>query len=153
MGKRLEKIVLDGKEISALELLLSKGKQAVRQLKRSQILLHLHRGKQAAVIAEAVGVSLATVYNVHGRYVKDKLMALQEKPRPGQPRKVTPPLEAAVTRIACSPAPEGRSRWTVSLLNERIVELGYEVHDESVRQILKKANLNPGLKSSGASAK
>ena len=96
---------------------------------------------------------MATVYNVHGRYMKDKLMALQEKPRPGQPRKVTPQVEAAVTRIACSPAPEGRSRWSVSLLNERIVELGYQVHDESVRQILKKANLNPGSKSSGASAK
>jgi transposase len=134
-------------------LLLSKGKHSVRKLKRAQILLQLHRGKQAAVIAEAVGVSLATVYNVHGRYLEDKLAALQEKPRPGQPRKVTPELEAAVTRIACSPAPEGRSRWTVSLLNERIVELGYEVHDESVRQILKKASSSPGSKSSGASAK
>jgi transposase len=153
MGKRIIKIDLDGKEIADLELLLRKGKQSVRQLKRAQILLQLHKGKPAAVIAEAVGVSLATVYNVHGRYLKDNLKALQEKPRSGQPRKVTPQLEAAVTRIACSPAPEGRSRWTVSLLNERIVELGFQVHDESVRQILKKANLNPGSKSSGASVK
>lgn len=76
---------------------------------------------------------LATVYNVHGNYLKEKLAALQEKPRPGQPRKVTPELEAAVTRIACSQAPAGYCRWTVSLINERIVKLGYEVHDESVR--------------------
>lgn len=73
MGKRLDKIVLDAKTMANLELLLSKGKQAVRQLKRAQILLQLHKGKQAAVIAEAVGVSLATVYNVHGRYEQERL--------------------------------------------------------------------------------
>ena len=43
MGKRIEKIVLDGKEIADLELLSSKGKHSVRQLKRAQILLQLHR--------------------------------------------------------------------------------------------------------------
>jgi transposase len=138
MGKRLNTLVLLPEEVATLEALLRKGKQSVRQLKRAQILLQLHSGKQPVVIAEAVGVSLATVYNVHGRYLQEKLGALQEKPRPGQPRKVTPEVEAAVTRIACSQAPEGRSRWTVSLINERIVELGYQVDDESVRQILKK---------------
>ncbi len=55
-----------------------------------------------------------------------------------------------MTRIACSQAPEGYARWTVSLLNERIVELGYEVHEESVRLVLKKANSNPGSRNSGA---
>jgi len=153
MGKRLDKVELSAAETASLEKLLSKGKQSVRQVKRAQILLQLHSGKQPVVIAEAVGVSLATVYNVHGRYLQDKLGALQEKPRPGQPRKVTAEVEAAVRRIACSQAPEGRSRWTVSLINERIVELGYQVDDESVRQILKKVNLNPGSKSSGALAK
>ena len=87
---------------------------------------------------------MATVYNTHHSYVKGQLNALEEKPRPGQPRKVTPEVEAAVTSIACSEAPEGTSRWTVALINEKIIEMGYQVHDESVRLILKKAALSLG---------
>lgn len=151
MGKRLDKVALSVEETATLEGLVSKGKHAVRQVKRAQILLQLNKGKPPAAIAEVVGVSLATVYNVHGRYLESKLAVLQEKFRPGPPRKVTPEVEAAVTRIACSQAPEGRRRWTVCLINERIVQLGYQVHDESVRLVLKKASLNPGSKSSGAS--
>jgi transposase len=153
MGKRIAQVRLSNEELTSLELVLSKGKHSVRKLKRAQILLHLHKGKQHKVIAAAVGVSLATVYNVHGRYLLGKLEGLEEKPRPGQPRKVTPAVEAAVTRIACSQAPEGYSRWTVSLINERVVQLGYEVHDESVRLVLKKASSNPGSRSSGALVK
>lgn len=153
MGKRLDKVALSAAETAALEQLVSKGKHAARKVKRAQILLHLDKGRQPRAIAEAVGVSLATVYNVHGRYLSYKLGALEEKPRPGQPRKVTPEVEAAVTRIACSHAPEGHARWTVALINERIVQLGYQVQDESVRQVLKKASSSPGSKSSGASAK
>lgn len=153
MGKRLEKVALSAAETATLEKLVSKGKHAARKVKRAQILLHLDTGKQPGAIAEAIGVSVATVYNIHGRYLRGRLDALVERPRPGQPRKVTPQVEAAVTRIACSQAPEGRSRWTVSLINEQIVQLGFELHEESVRQILKKAASSPGSKSNGASAK
>jgi putative transposase len=153
MGKRLEKVGLSATETASLEKLISKGKHAARKVKRAQILLHLNKGKSHRSIAEAVGVSLATVYNVHGRYRKHQLVALDEQPRPGQPRKVTPEVEAAVTCLACSPAPQGHARWTVSLLNERIVHLGYEVHVESVRQILNKASSSPGSKRSGASGR
>ena len=144
MSKRKEKIQLSAAEITALKLLVSKGKHSVRKVKRAQILLKLHEQQSPKVIAEAVGVSLATVYNIHDRYLAGKLNALDEKARTGQPRKVTPPVEAAVTRIACSQAPEGKARWTVSLINERIVKLGYELNDETVRIILKKADLSLG---------
>lgn len=153
MGKRLDKVVLSAAETAALEKLLSKGKHAARKVKRAQILLRLDKGKQPEAIAEAVGVCLATVYNLHGRFLQERLGALEEQPRPGQPRKVTPEVEAAVTRIACSQAPEGHARWSVSLINERVVELGYELHDESIRRILKKAGSNPGSRNSGASAR
>ncbi|MHA6247117.1 helix-turn-helix domain-containing protein [Pontibacter sp. CAU 1760] len=65
-------------------------------------MLHLDKGKQSEVVTEAVCVCLATFYNVHGRFLKDRLGALEEKPRPGQPRKVTPEMKVAVTRITCS---------------------------------------------------
>jgi transposase len=123
---------------------VSKGKHPVRKVKRAQILLKLHEAQSPKAIAEAVGVSLATIYNIHDRYLAGKLTALDEKARTGQPRKVTPQVEAAVTHVACSQAPEGKARWTVSLINERIVQLGYALNDETVRLILKKACLSLG---------
>ena len=144
MGNLKEKIQLSESEAATLKFLVKKGKHAVRKVKRAQILLKLDAGKKHLDIAEAVGISLATVYNIHDRYLAGKLAALQDKARPGQPRKVTAELEATVTRIACSQAPEGKARWTVSLINEKIVALGYELNDESVRLILKKAGLNLG---------
>ena len=144
MGKIKEKIQLTGKEEKKLKSLISNGRHSARKIKRAQILLRLNEGKRHSDIAEAVGVSLATVYNIHDRFLNCKLDALDEKSRPGQPRKVTPEVEAAVTRIACSNAPEGKARWTVSLINDKIVELGFELDDESVRLVLKKANLNLG---------
>lgn len=144
MRKLEEKIQLSGAEVRALKLLVSKGKHPVRKIKRAQILLKLHGEQSPIAVAEAVGVSLATVYNIHDRYLAGKLHALDEKARTGQPRKVTPQVEAAVTRIACSQAPEGKARWTVSLINEMIVKLGYELNDETVRIILKKAGLSLG---------
>ena len=144
MGKLKEKLQLSSAEVAELKSLVSKGRHPVRKVKRAQILLKLHEGKKHLEVAEAVGVSLATVYNIHDRYLAGKLNALDEKARPGQPRKVTPEVEAAVTRIACSEAPKGKDRWTVSLINEKIVKLGYELNDETVRLVLKKANLNLG---------
>ena len=144
MGKLKEKLQLSSAELAELKSIVKKGRHSVRKVKRAQILLKLHEGKKHSDVAEVVGVSLASVYNIHDRYLVGRLNALDEKPRSGQPRKVTPEVEAAVTHIACSEAPEGRTRWTVSLINEKIVKLGYELNDESVRLILKKAGLSLG---------
>ncbi len=144
MSKLKEKIQLRAAEVARLQLLVHKGKHWVRKIKRAQILLQLHDGKKHISVAEAVGVSLATVYNIHDRYLAGQLNALEEKARPGPPRKVSPLVEAAETRIACSESPEGKARWTVSLINERMVELGHALNDETVRLILKKASLSLG---------
>lgn len=69
MGKRLDKVELSSAETAALGRLTSKGRHAARKVKRAQILLQHDKGKQPRAIAQAVGVSLATVYNVHGRYL------------------------------------------------------------------------------------
>jgi transposase len=154
MKKAIAKIELTAAEHRELQALVSKGKHAVRKVKRGTILLESFYGKKPEVIAAQVGISLATVYNVHKRYEQQGLLAaLTEKPRSGQPRKVTPAVEAAISRIACSATPEGVARWTVKLINERLITLGYELEDESVRLVLKKANLNLGSKSSGVLAK
>jgi transposase len=154
MKKELAKVVLSEQEQNELEQLLRKGKQSVRKVKRARVLLELAKGEKPSQVALLAGVGQATVYNIHNRYLKGKLgLALEEKPRSGQPRKVTQRVEAEVTRIACSEAPEGTSRWTVRLINERLVELGYQVEDESVRLVLKKVSLSPGKRGNGALGK
>lgn len=154
MKKELVKVILSKEEQVELTALISKGRPAVRQVKRAQVLLALHQGKKPVSAARLAGVSPATVYNIHNRYLTGGLpVALVEAPRSGQPRKVTERVEAEVTRIACSEAPEGRSRWTVRLINERLVELGYQLEDESVRLVLKKVSASLGSRSSGVSAR
>jgi transposase len=71
--------------------------------------------------------------------------ALSEKPRSGQPRKVTPAVEATITSLACTQAPDGATRWSIRLLRGRLIELGVTVGEESGRQVLK-SQLNPWLK-------
>jgi hypothetical protein len=55
-------------------------------------------------------------------------------------------IEAHLIAIACSEAPEGSSRWTLRLLADKLVSLGYveSISHESVRQVLKKTSLSPG---------
>jgi transposase len=154
MSRTIEKIILSKQELSELEAIVTVGKHAARKINRARILLYSHQGKRPELVATTLGVSLATVYNVRKRYLTSGLQAaLVEKPRSGQPRKVTERVEAAISRIACSDTPQGVARWTVKLINERLITLGYEIEDESVRLVLKKANLNLGSKNSGVLVK
>jgi transposase len=94
------------------------------------------------------------VSRVRQRFVAEGLEgALKERPRPGQRRKLSGPQEAHLVALACTKAPAGHTHWTLQLLGDKVVEL--ELADaislETVRQILKKTNLNRGRRSNGAS--
>lgn len=136
---------LSASEQAQLQQLLHKGTAPARQLNRARILQFSQQGYAPNAIVALLGVSRATVYNVRRRYRKQGLAAaLHEKPRSGQPRKVTPAVEATITSLACTEAPEGAARWSLRLLHGRLLELGVGVGEESVRQVLKKASSNPG---------
>jgi transposase len=127
--------------------MLKKGVHSVRSLKRGQILLSLHQGKHPKQVVEQVGVSLATVYNIAQRYKQEGLeAALREKPRPGQPSKFDKALQAQLTALACSPAPEGHCRWTLRLLADKLVELRWvdSISHQAVAQQLKKTRSSLG---------
>ena len=66
---------------------------------------------------------------------------------------ITGEAEANLTMLACSTPPEGRARWTLQLLADQMVVLGYveSISDTKVAGILKKTNSSPGRRSSGAS--
>lgn len=125
----------------------SKGKVAVRLFKRSQILLLSEQGYKDQIIAERVGVSIATVERTRQKFVQQGLdEAITEKPRPGQPSKLDGKTEAFLIATACSDAPDGRANWTMQLLADRLVALNKveSISDETVRRVLKKTNLSRG---------
>ena len=145
MSRTAKAFVLSDDDLTTLTQLVTKGKASVRKINRVRILLLSHQNQSPTQISTFLGLSVATVYNVRKRYTEEHLEhSLTEKARPGQPRKVTPTVEAQITSIACSEAPDGSVRWTTSLINDRLVKLDIHIHDESVRLVLKKANSSPG---------
>ncbi len=154
MGQIVTPFVLSEADLTTLNNFIRKGKESVRKLNRVRALQFSHQGQHPKQISNLLGISVATVYNLRKRYREEGLQrAINEKGRPGQPRKVTQDVEAQITQLACSQAPDGRTRWTVALINKRLVKLEIHINDESVRLTLKKANSNLGLKSNGASAR
>ena len=151
MGQTAKPFVLSEADLTSLDQLVRKGKDSARKLTRARALQFSHQGQHPLQISQSLGISLATVFNLRKRYRDEGLQrAISEKARPGQPRKVTQQVEAHITQLACSEAPDGRTRWTASLINERLVKLDIHIDDESVRLALKKVNSGHGSKSSGA---
>jgi putative transposase len=137
MSKKALPFILVEADQLALTQLLAKCKDSVRKLNRARALQFSHQGQRPQQISTLLGISVPTVYNIRKRCRQEGLLsAINEKTRPGQPRKVTPKVEADITTIACSEAPDGSVRWTINLINERLIELDIHIHDESVRLAL-----------------
>jgi transposase len=127
--------------------LIQKGKAAARKIRRAHTVLLAADGKTDAQIAEALHTGIATVERVRKRFVEEGLeAALTEKPRPGAKRKLDGKQEALLVALTCSTPPEGRRRWTMQLLANRLVELGVieALSDETVRRLLKQTTSSPG---------
>lgn len=96
----------------------------------------------------------STVGDICRRFVIGGLeTALNDKPRPGRVPKLNGDAEARLVLLACSQPPQGRTRWTLKLLAEQLVELGLvdSISEVAVYKRLKKTNLNPGRSKLGAS--
>ena len=130
-----------------------RGKSSARKVKRSLILCKADEGLTDQQVAEALLVGPSTVSRVRQRFVEGGLeRALNDRPRPGQRRKLDGKQEAHLVAVACSAAPEGHSRWTLQLLADQVVklELTDSISRETVRQVLKKTNSSPGRRRNGA---
>ncbi len=92
-------------------------------------------------------MSKPTIIRTRRRYVLEGLeAALYDKPRPGAKPKITGDVEAQLTLLACSTPPEGKARWTLQLLADKLVELQLveSISDVAVMHRLKKTSSNPG---------
>jgi transposase len=153
MPKKKYVVDLTAEERTTLVQLLQKGKSNARKLTRARILLQADEGQTDEEIATALAVGVATVERTRQRFVETNLEVLNELPRSGGQCKLSGKQEAHLIAVACTPAPSGHTRWTLQLLAEQVVELGFapSIARETVRQVLKKTRLNLGCTRSGAS--
>jgi transposase len=138
--------------------LISTGRRAASVLTRARMLLKADAREGGPnwsdqEIAEAVETSLSSIHRVRQAFVEEGLAAALARQRPTgrQYRKLDGAQEARLVALTCSAPPEGRVRWTLQLLADRLVEL--EVVDtigrECVRTTLKKTTSSRGRRSSG----
>ena len=136
----------------------STGKRAASTITRARILLKADVGREGEAwedeqIAEAFDTSLSTIHRVRQAFVEEGLEEALYRKRPTgrQYRKLDGDQEAHLIAVACSQAPEGRSRWTLRLLADKRVELQVveSVSPECVRTTLKKTTSSLGCGSNG----
>lgn len=142
---------LTSQQRKQLDSLVRSGTAQARTLTKARLLLMTdysrggHRTDEE--IASVLGVSLPTVGRVRRRCVEGGLdAALYDKPRSGRPPKITGDIEARLTVLACSDPPKGSARWTLRLLADKIVELGYleSISHVAISNRLKKTRCSPG---------
>lgn len=141
MRKKIYDVHLTEKERGQLLAWVNRGKQLARVLTRARILLLADERRTDAEIAEVLNISRGTVFRIRKRYCQAGLeAAVHDRPRSGAPAKVTGRLDAQLTALACSEPPEGRARWTLRLLAEKLVELEFieSLSHMTVSRLLKK---------------
>ena len=138
---------LSAEERGQLEDVVNRGREAAYRRRHAQILLLADEGEQGShlmdrQVAERVGCTRRTVEQVRERCVCEGLQAALERRQRARERSrvLDGEGEARLVSLACSEPPAGRSRWTLKMLGERLVELDVveSISPETVRQILKK---------------
>jgi transposase len=147
MSHKSHRVTLSTQERQYLQKIVASGTDRARKITRCRVLLlaDAAKGKTDEEISDALGVCLATIFNIRRRYHQKGLeWAIQEAPRSGQPPKFNGKSMAKITAIACSKPPEGHARWSLRLLADRVIALDIveSISYQSIRNILKKTNLS-----------
>ena len=155
------RVTLTRAERKSLEALSTTGTRAAKTILHARALLLLDAGEDGpqwlvSDVADALGMVPRTLERLKQRFVEEGLEAsLQRKERETPPRKIVfdGAFEARLLTVACSAAPEGRTRWTVRLLAEKLVEMEIvpAVSAMTVCNALKKMNFDLTSASTGKS--
>ena len=146
--KRTYKILLSDEDKKLLKTTIQNKKTCKTTIRRFQILLELDENAPRHLtqmqIANSFGVSKGTVSNIVASYAEGGIPAIikiRRNPNSNARRKMDGRMEAELIRIACGPAPDGRTRWTLRLLEKQLcLELDEPVGRETIRLALKKMN-------------
>jgi hypothetical protein len=152
---------LSGEERQQLETLIRKGKSPARRLLKARILLKADvseagEGWSDGRIIEALETSVSMVYRVRKQLVEEGFEAVLSRKQ-----RATPPVarifdgekEARLIALACSKPPKGRARWSLRLLENKVVELNIvdRASDSTIGRVLKKTRFSPIADSNGSS--
>lgn len=143
MARQTQFIQLPVEERRSLKSLFRTGRGANGLQTRARILHLLDRETPPPEIAQTLSCGIATVYNVKRRYLTEGLeSALSDKARSGRPQRIDGWARAKITALACSAAPAGHARWTLRLLADRAIQLGFceSISHNAVKEILKKTD-------------
>ena len=145
---------LSNDERTTLKKLITSGRGPARMFTRARILLKADQsdkcpGWSDERISEALEVTVQTIERVRKQLVEegfDAVLSRREYKQKVSRKKIDGDMEAHLIALSCSDPPKGRARWTLRLLAETVVELGYveNISHEAVRQTLKKTNLSRG---------
>jgi hypothetical protein len=136
-------VKLTSTERKQLKEIITKGKAPAYKIKHANILLKAEAGWTDEKIARAFDCNVNTPRNVRQRLVAQGLEAALERKKqetPSREKILDGKGEAHLIALSCSQPPEGRSRWTLHLLADKLIELQVvdSVSHETVRQTLKK---------------
>jgi transposase len=133
-------IILSDCDEQELSILLHQSGLRSKMFKRVTALLELNKGKSIEEVRKILGLCYPTMAKLIVNYQQSGLECLKDKKQPGRPPFIDGKQRAMITALACSEAPQGHSRWTLRLLADKVVELGYcdTISHEYVGQILKK---------------
>ena len=153
-------VTLDEAERDELSSIASKGSQRSQKVINALILLNCDEGEfnecraSGASIADILRISMRKVDRVKKRFVEDGLEAAlgaRQGRRAAYVRKADGEFESRLVALSCGDPPQGHAQWSLRLLADRVVELGYidAVSHETVRRVLKKTNSSRGGGSGG----
>ena len=147
-------VTLTSEERTTLESFIHRGKANARTITRAHILLKSADGWSTSALAAAFDVCQATVTNVRGRFAQGGLEAVLHDKVQQHRRSALSGLQTAhLIAVACSPSPDGHDHWTVRLLAQKAVALGFvtSISPNTIHELLKKTNSNRGSMNTGVS--
>ena len=141
---RKEHLTLSQADHDFLTTTISQGHLAARVFKRATALLQLHQGQTLMAVADSLQVTHQSVARWRNNYLWRGLQALEEATRSGRPIRIDGKQRAQLTALACSTPPAGHARWTLRLLADKAIELGFceSLSHTKARQILKKTDFS-----------
>jgi hypothetical protein len=154
-------VVLNADERGQLETLIRKGKSPARQQLKARILLKADvgdggEGWSDSRIIEALATSPSMVYRMRKQLVEEgfaSVLSRKQRTIPSVPKIFDGETEAKLIALACSAPPKGRVRWSLRLLEQKVVELNIvaRASDSTIGRTLKKTYSNPIAASNGSS--
>lgn len=134
-------------EAEFVEGILKRGNTLATVRRRAQVLELNNKGQSDKLISEMLGISTRSVSEIRKKYSEKGLKeCIYGEHRSGRPKRISMEDETELVALACSSPPEGRARWTLELLEER---MNQKMKKSSIQILLKKTEINHGNKKCG----